>query len=276
MRDLTAVSGLPLHLDDTTGLLAAGDGLVLPAPGVRRLGDLRGVLADPYAAATADDRPAYYLYRDVHLAGDDTLLARHGLRYDVTVTLPDRYGGEFAKTAGHYHSTAPDGAGYPEIYEVLQGHAAFLLQWVANPAAAHPAVLAVWIAQCDPGDKIVIPPDCGHVTINTGDEPLVVSDLVAVAAANDYGSFRSARGAAYYLTGDPTGTFLFQVQPNPRYGIVPAPVLRRGARWSPLLPDTDPVYQHVKDAPAAFGFLTEPAVKAAAMRALWLAGSLGQ
>jgi len=268
VHDLSVVSGLSLTLDEITGMLTATGSLVLPEPGVRRLSELRDVLVDPMIAET-DERPCYFLYRDVNLPSDQALLTDHGLRYDLTVTLPGTLGPEYLKTAGHYHSRAPDGVIYPEVYEILHGRAAFVLQWVDDPAAEHPTIRAGWIAVCDPGDKIVIPPDCGHVTVNIGDEPLVVSDLVAIDSQNDYGSFRHAHGAAYYLLPDSSDPHGFQVMPNLNYGAPPAPVTLIGSRWSPLCSDPAPVYQQMQAEPDRFAFLTSPAAWHNAMLALW-------
>lgn len=268
MRDLSATSGLRLLLDERTGLLHAAGDLVLGEPAVRRLGELREVLADP-ATATPPDRPCYFLYRDVRRPGDEERLAAHGLRYDLTVTLPGRYGQEPAKTAGHYHSRAPDGAGYPEIYEVLHGRAAFLLQWVDRPESPDPAVRAIWVALCDAGERIVIPPDCGHVTVNVGAEPLVVADLVAVDSANDYGSFRTAQGAAAYLLADQADELGFRITPNLRYGRTPAPRLLHGSRWRPVLTTGRPLYEAFRSDPSTVRFLLAPGPASAALHALW-------
>jgi glucose-6-phosphate isomerase, archaeal len=269
MIDLTPVTGLPLALDGRTGELAAGPGLVLEPPGLRRLRDLREVLADPMADPAGDDRPCYLLYRDVRLAGDETLLNAHRLRYDLTVTLPGRYGAELPKTAGHYHSRAPDGVGYPEVYEVLHGRAAFVLQWVDDPTAPEPPIRAVWVAICGPGEKIVIPPDCGHVTVNVGETPLVVGDLVAAGSTNEYGSYRRARGAAVYVLADGGAPPGFRVMRNERYRTVPDPVVAAGSRWHPLLDDDDPVYALARASPDRFAFLTAPQPHLRAMLALW-------
>ncbi|MER3486210.1 MAG: glucose-6-phosphate isomerase, partial [Chloroflexota bacterium] len=103
-------------------------------------------------------------------------------------------GTELARTAGHVHSTSASGVSFPEVYEILHGHAAIILQW---PASATPDMAClVQIAVCVAGDRIIIPSGAGHLTVNLGDEPLVMSNLVASASENDYAPFAGARGAA--------------------------------------------------------------------------------
>ena len=119
---------MPIALDPESGELEFGDEVVVDGYGERRLAELRDVLADPEALDDVADRPAYLLYRGVHCPADTRLLADHGLRYDLTVILPGEVSGELVKTAGHIHNAAPDGVGYPEIYDVVHGHAAFILQ----------------------------------------------------------------------------------------------------------------------------------------------------
>ena len=51
-----------------------------------------------------------------------------GLRYDVTVIPPSVLCGEYVKTKGHYHPDNHHGVGYPEIYEIIEGSAEYLLQ----------------------------------------------------------------------------------------------------------------------------------------------------
>ena len=191
MIDLSGISGLPVSLDPESGQLALSDDLVAEGTGQRTIGELSDVLSAPESVADRNDDVAYWLYRGVHRPSNKSLLDGRGLRYDITVTLPGDIGGEFIKTAGHIHSAAPDGVGYPEIYDVLLGEAAFVIQF-SEP-------LRVVIATCGAGERILIPPGGSHLTVNVGHQPLVVADLVAIDSQNDYGDFRVRRGAAIHI-----------------------------------------------------------------------------
>jgi len=50
---------------------------------------------------------------------------------------------------------------FPEVYEVVHGRGAFVLQHVDDVAAENPRVDDIWVQICDAGDRILIPPDCG-------------------------------------------------------------------------------------------------------------------
>jgi glucose-6-phosphate isomerase len=197
------------------------------------------------------------MYRDLRMTGDETLLAGHGLHYDVTVTLPGRLGDELMKTAGHYHNYVPGTVyTYTEVYEVLSGQAIFLLQRVRDPQTTlnETVVEEVLLIGARAGEVMLIPSHMGHVTINAGAEPLVVAALVSSSAGHQYGPFRQARGAAYYVLapGMPPHT-----RANPAYGPLPQP------RWYPSPTEAGlglrgAVYQGFRRDPDRFAFLTDP------------------
>jgi glucose-6-phosphate isomerase, archaeal len=258
--DLSDRTGLPISLDPETGDLEFGDDIIVEGTGERRFSELRDVLACPNLLDEADERAAYLLYRGVHDSAHADLFAQHGLRYDLTVLLPGDVGGELTKTAGHVHSAAPDGIGYPEIYDVVHGTAAFILQF-ADP-------LRVTIVVCDPGERILIPPGASHLTVNIGRDPLVVADLVAIASRNDYGEFRTRRGAAVHLVRDQEA---WSERINSAYDTVPAWRVLDGTRIGDFAPGEGPLYADVVANPADYEYLTAPAPREPEMQALWSA-----
>lgn len=264
--DLTPAAGLAVQLDRRTGALDFGEGVSSDTPGARLLDDLRDVLRDP---AAPGPELVYHLYRGVKRSGDAPILAEAGLRYDLTVTLPGTLGCEYAKTSGHYHPPAPDGVSFPEVYEVLHGKAAFVLQRVDDVTTDNPRILDVWVQICEAPQRILIPPDCGHVTVNIGTDPLVVADLVSLRCGHIYGTFRALRGAAYHLVADPDAEHGIRFEANPAYLPPPRAVLAHGSRWEPFLPDGRPVYAHFQERPDDFAFLDRPAGCAGPLLALW-------
>src|SRR5690606_15189179 len=114
---------------------------------------------------------------------------------------------------------APDGTGYPELYQVAAGEAWFILQDRRS----------VLVIPAGPGDCALIPPGFGHVTVNVGRGPLVLANWVDGSFASRYDGYRRRRGAAVYVEAGSDGPVL---RPNPAYD--PAP----GVRWgTPTLPD---------------------------------------
>ena len=262
MSDLSNISGFPVTLDLESGRLSFGDSITVEGKGERTFSDLQDVLAFPDALAERALTPAYLLYRGVHQTDDAPLFASQGLRYDITVTLPGEIGGEYVKTAGHIHSNAPDGVGYPEIYDVLHGSAAFVLQWT-DP-------LRLVTIECVAGDRIVIPPGASHLTVNHGSEPLVVADLVAIDSVNNYGDFKTRRGAAIYLTVDPAAPDSRRQIINRNYDETPTWRTVQGSRVGGLVDDSHSLYRHFIDRPNDFAFLTAPAEFNDEMQSLWI------
>jgi glucose-6-phosphate isomerase len=97
------------------------------------------------------------------------------------------------KTAGHYH---PEN--FPELYEVVCGRC-FCLMQRPNPRD-HLIIEEVIIAEAVAGQKIVIPPDFGHILINPGPNYLITSNWVSSCFASRYELYQEAEGAAYFVT----------------------------------------------------------------------------
>ncbi len=165
----------------------------LPPPAVRTIEEMRPVLADPGCACSG---PLYFMYRDLAKSDADwRWLHNHHLRYDITVIPPRELCGEFVKTKGHYHPENPAGVGYPEIYEVLEGEAYYLLQ----TRQLDDVVLIS--ASC--GDIVIIPPGYGHISINPSPSAtLVMANIVSTAFESEYNEYETRHGAAYYVMRD--------------------------------------------------------------------------
>ena len=214
----------------------------LPAPQVRTMEEMRPVLTDP--ECTCRD-PLYLMYRNLALSGTDAAwLREQEIRYDMTVIPARVLCGEFVKTKGHFHPENPCGWAYPEIYEVLEGEAHFLLQ--------DRAPSDVVLIHARAGEKVVVPPGYGHLTINPGSQPLTMVNLVSTAFESLYGDYEKRQGAAYYEF--PARGFV----PNPRYPYVPPlRFLRvRDLTFPRSLPGGS-LYGWIGD-PKALGFLNRP------------------
>lgn len=252
MKDLSKLAGLPIALDERTGRLHFGGDLPQVEPAVRTLDEMREVLMDPGATGPA---VLYYMYRDVARPGDRERLHARGLRYDLTVIPPARLGREYTKTAGHYHPlVAGAPVTYPEIYEVLHGTALYLLQ---KPGDAPGEIADAVVVEVGPGERLLIPPGYGHITINAGDDVLVMSNLVEKDFKSLYEPYRQRRGGCYYCVVGEDGEPEFVV--NQQYG--PVAELR-------MLPPTEnpaaglvegtPLYTAAVANPDTFLYLVRP------------------
>jgi glucose-6-phosphate isomerase len=260
--DLTAGSGLPIAVDPVTGYLADLSGTVAwEGPGQRRFGDLRAVVAAPNAIEPIADEVAYLTYRDVRRA-TETGLTANGLRYDITVTMPGTVDGELVKTAGHYHALDPHGVSWPEIYDVLFGSAVFVLQRAVGDPAGDPEIDRALAIVAGPGDRLVIPPDYGHVTVNVGETPLVVADLVAIASSNHYHGYANRRGGAVRIMTGSARDLPFATARNPAFPELPAGIeVVLASTLQPFEAET-PLYLLGVDTSDKVAFLTNPSLSA--------------
>lgn len=177
---------------NANGTLNFNAEIIHPEADVRKLSDAKNVL---FQDIPLTDEPIYFMYRDVHQAKDEANIRKSGIRYDITVILPGTLGQEYIKTVGHFHPAKPGTTDtYPEYYEVLDGHALYILQKNEQDD------LAEFIAvDAKSGDKVYIPQNYGHITVNIGDRPLVMANLIEATFKSDYKPFVDKKGAAYYV-----------------------------------------------------------------------------
>lgn len=163
-------------------------------PDVRRLFDMKGLLYDKEYEKGAENVELYYMYRNLYRnSAEGEKIASHHLRYDITIIPPFMLGVEYVKTKGHFHPKPPNSSlSYPEIYEVLEGRAIYLLQ--------KDDFSDVYVVEANKGDKVIIPPNYGHITINKEKERLVMGNWVCSIFSSIYGPIKEKGGGGYFLT----------------------------------------------------------------------------
>ena len=173
--------------------------------------DMKDVIYDSIWLKGAENMELYYMYRELSLSKKDALtMKEHGLRYDITVIPPRMLGCEYVKTAGHYHPLVPGTrTTYPEIYEVLAGEANYILQ---KPDGE--GIDDVILIKAGAGDKVIIPPGYGHLTINASNKVLKMANWVAREFESIYQPIKEKRGGAYFILDQ-------GMVKNPRYDHVP-------------------------------------------------------
>ena len=172
--------------------------ITLTDPDIRTGADMQSVMYNQNGCKLDPDFVCYEMYRDRFATKEDqTWLRECDLRYDVTVIFPKIICGEYNKTKGHYHPICSKGLTYPELYEVISGEAIYLLQKVD---LSH--VVAIY---AHAGEAVLIPPDYGHVTINTSTtETLVMANVVSSKFSSIYSDYEVRSGAAYYYLSSDT------------------------------------------------------------------------
>ncbi len=244
---------LPVNFDADSCRLFFGPGVVCKETSGKSSAQMRGVLrVHDYNR----EEPFYRFYAGVCLQEDEAQLKKHHLRYDLIVVYAGTAGGEYKKTSGHYHSISAAANGmpvsYPEIYEVLQGHAVFVLQSCGTDGE----ITDVAAVQAAPGDKLIIPPGYGHATVNVGREPLVFADLVSDLCKNTYGQIAQNHGMCCYVLKEEGG---FALAPNPNYAQAPQARVCCVQEYPRLgTARSIPLYQTAARHPEWFDYLNHP------------------
>lgn len=251
MIDLQKISGLPIKFDKTNYSLTFGEGITKVSPGVRKFEEIKIVLLDKNATGP---EILYYMYRDVHREIDGKLLKEKNLRYDITVIPPATLGKEPVKTSGHYHPNVPNSEiSYPEVYEILYGSPHYILQKSSPP---YQKVEEVVVIEASPGDKVVMPPNYGHITINPGKEPVVMTNFVSDKFTSFYKPYEDFQGGAYFEVIE-EGNLKFIS--NEKYKNLPEiKIVREKENISLGLLKNKGMYEIFLENPEKFNFLNEP------------------
>ncbi len=253
MISLEKQSGLPLAFDrERKHKLIFKEGITAVEPDIRTRDQMDEVLFEPDEEGP---RELYYMFRGVALEEDRERLSESGLRYDITFIRPGSIGREHLKTAGHYHPEKPGThLTYPEVYEVIYGRAHYLLQ---KPREGNFGDMeSVILIAAKPGDKVLIPPGFGHITINPGEDPLIMSNFVEKSFSSVYEPIRERGGGAYFELKGEEGT---EFMGNSSYEHLPP--LRR----CPVVSSTRlnlhrglPLYSVFQEDPTFFSYLVYP------------------
>lgn len=219
-------------------------------PEIRRASDLKPVLAFPEKLTR--DFEAYYMFRDIYETGEDRKkIIEAGLRYDFTIIPPAEIGKEKVKTYGHYHPECCEGLTYPEIYQVIEGKALFIIQ-----RGEGKRVVDCIAIEAKKGDLVVVPPNFGHVTINPTEEVLLTSNWVCRNFASIYEPYTNLRGACYYYI---DGKWI----KNPNYAEIPE--LKYG---KPIVNMKEEMYYLVSEI-ERLEFLSDPSKFSDSITKLW-------
>ena len=212
-------------------------------PEIRKISDMDCVLCDSECLDKVNpDKLLYLMFRDICKKEDRENIEKSHLRYDVTVIFPQMIGKEFPKTKGHYHPIVNGSdVTYPEIYEVLHGEAHYLMQKIDKKGN----VLDVYMVKASVGDKVIIPPGYGHITINPVNDVLIMANWVDRDFESDYGPIIKNGGGAYFEIKKDDRTEIIK---NEKYSAVPS--LRIVKATSPKFLDIEadmPMYKLVKN-----------------------------
>jgi glucose-6-phosphate isomerase, archaeal len=168
---------------------------------------------------------------------------------DLTILNAGKVGNEFVKTVGHYHCHVQGcNCAYPEVYEAVSEGIEYLLQSEVKDGS----VDVLWVVT-QPGDKIMMLPNYGHVSLNIGSQPAIELDIQKRDNPNnsDYSMFKEKVGGAVYRTDE-------GLVKNPNYTIRSLRVVRprEVAAWG--LVKNIPLYSLFTNDPDTFRYLLNP------------------
>ncbi len=185
---------IELDFDEKTKKLYA-DRIEIPSS-IRKLSDMKDVIFNQnFINNKNKDDGLYYMFRAAGQNKNDTIFEAHDMRYDVTVMMNYDLGGELNKTFGHYHPICKGDLAYPELYEVIFGEVIYIMQKRVENGGYD-----VKLVHAKAGDKVIMEPNYGHISINIGRELLVEANLVNSKFESDYKPMKEMRGGAVYLT----------------------------------------------------------------------------
>ena len=244
MIDLSNVSGLPIWLDLGNNMLTFGKETERICPTVKYTKDIKSVLMEE---PKSDNQEVYYAYRGISLHKDKDLFQDCQLRYDIIVIPPGTLGQEYVKTKGHEHEKIPGTEHtYPEVYLVLHGKINYLLQHRKTDDELG-IIDEVLVIEAASDDKVLIPPDYAHFSINADTETAVIANLVGTNFSSLYENIEKLQGAAYYLVKD-----------NEKNGFVRNRLYRRVPNIRYLEPKDYPDLGILKDIPAYSMMVKDP------------------
>ena len=252
------LSGLNLHFDKEKKkiILIDENKETQYEPLFRKLKDVRAL----FCGSTITQSPEtiiYSMFRGIWKKKHDKTIKENKLRYDITIIEPAIFGEEYVKTAGHYHPIAKDGLSYPEVYEVIKGEGLFFLQ-KKEEFAGNKKLKSVFVLGKE-GDLIFIPPNYGHITINTSNEFLYMANWVSSAFESEYKEIKERKGAIFYILQKNGGGF--KLEKNDNYADYKAqPVFASPKKASFFgFEEKTPMYEFI-ESPEKLMFLNDPTV----------------
>lgn len=212
----------------------------------RKPEEIRDVLLEPLCELPSC---LYRVYRGVHKKEDRESIESSGLRLDVTLLPPYSLGRELARTHGHFHSYPPGSkVSYPELYAVLSGSALFFLFTEGGDD--------LMLLEARQGDALIIPPDYGHITVNSGSEPLLLGNIIANDCESHLQRLKQKKGPPYFIVREGEG---YSLELNPSFPSSSEPRIKRiSDSWRVISSRYFPLYRAMLLSTYALQWLIRP------------------
>lgn len=198
-----------------------------------------------YANPDSDLKILYYGARYYEKQSDLARVKSADLMCDITFLEAGKVGDEFVKTVGHYHNPIK----FPEVYEAVEGKIEYLQQSTPDKDGK---VNVIWVV-AEPGDKVVMIPGYGHVSMNVGRTLATEMDVQKrdLPKNADYSMFKERTGGAFYRTAD-------GLTKNPNYEIANLRIVKPLEKPEWGLTKDSSIYDTMVQTPEKFDWLIRP------------------
>jgi len=212
-----------------------------------KIKDFENFVEDKNWETKEEEHEVYQLYQEVKKIEDKEFFG--DTQFDIIMIWPGFIGEEYNKTIGYQRSTAENGFRFPEVYQMVEGYAEFLLQQSRDK---HEQIKDTIVIRAQKFDLIIVPPSYTITIINPSEKKNIISRLRAVDVEEITEHFERTKGSCYYRLNN--GKWKY----NPNYEEIPA--LRLGSpqnQWKALKRGI-PIYASYVYNPRKFRCLVEP------------------
>lgn len=209
--------------------------------------DLQPFIIKQNGESKESEKEVYRVYEEVKKTEDKEFW--DSIRFDLVVVSPGNLGEEFFKTIGYYRSFADNEYRYPEIYQLVEGYAEFVLQQQGNN---HEKVKDVIMIRTQKQDLLAVPPSYGVTIINPSQKRTILARIRAADVEELNNDYKKTRGECYYRIKDGRWEY------NNNYEEIPA--LRLGEpqnKWKSMKKGI-PIYASYMYNPKLYNSLVEP------------------
>lgn len=189
--DLRESLGLSVQSDDIS-LIYDNNEVVVKSVFIHKVKDFLSNLSQERWEGMNEEEEVFRVYEGLRRVEDKELWDT--LRFDVVIVRPGNLGDFCKSTFGYYRSLAENGYHYPEIYQVVDGYAEFLLQ---QPSTKHEQVKDVILIRVQRFDVVVIPPIYGISIMNPSEKRVILARIRADEAKEIVDSFEKTKGPCY-------------------------------------------------------------------------------
>lgn len=175
----------------------------------------------------------------------------------ITVINKGLINHECRKNSGHYHGIVEGQAiPRPEVYEVITGTAAFLIQESHNfDKDEELKVDSFKMCIVKQGEKIIVPAYCAHCCVNIGEDIMAFYNLAGVSPLH-YEPIVEKRGFAYYILKNEG--ILCAIQNNHYSNLPLLEIVRPHEAPNLGIVFDQSLYDSFKQQPELYGYLNDP------------------